>query len=418
MKRIHRIAILLLFTGLTSMAQEAEKMNKYSLGGYISGMPSIMWMKYTDFFTGETIDSSAWQVLLHNRLNFSFYPTENITIGLQIRNQLIGGEFVRAAQFENGFTKENYFLPLTFYQTLGDQYLLSISIDRLFLKYTYNNLEITAGRQRINWGQTFVWNPNDIFNSYNFFDFDYPERPGADALRIQYYTSYSSSIDLAAKVDSAGKITGGGLFRFTKWNTEFQLLAGYFSHSNKLVISDTLRAMEWEDQDIVGGLGFSGAIQNLSIRSELSYFYSLREDENVDNQFLASITFDYTFSNQTALLFEFFYNSNVQLTGTSFLSFYAGTQNVKTLTFTKYNFFGQVTYPVIPILNATLASMYFTDDNLAGYFLGPNMDLSLGDNLTLSAYFQFFSYKIKSSFTHNDKWSNSNFAFLRLKWNF
>ena len=36
----------------------------------------------------------------------------------------------------------------------------------------------TAGRQRINWGQTFVWNVNDVFNAYSYFDFDYKERPG------------------------------------------------------------------------------------------------------------------------------------------------------------------------------------------------------------------------------------------------
>lgn len=375
-------------------------------------------MKYKDFFTGEVTDSSAWQVLLHNRLNFGWYPADRLSATLHFRNQLIGGEFVEAAKFTNGFKKEGYFLPLTFRQDLGDQYLLSLSVDRAFLKYTYNNLEVVAGRQRINWGQTFVWNPNDLFNSYNFFDFDYPERPGADALRVQYYTSYSSSIDFAAKIDSSGNITGGGLFRFTKWNTEFQLLGGYFSQSNRLIFADSIPAIEWDDKDIVGGMGFSGAINSLSIRGELSYFYSLRDDTDVENQFLSSITMDYSFSNQLMLMFEFFYNSNVQLPGTSFLSFYAGTQNVKTLTFTKYNVFGQASYPITPIINTAFAGMYFTDENLTGFFLGPNIDFSLGDNLSLATYFQFFAFRIENPFTLEDEWSNSNFAFLRVKWNF
>jgi hypothetical protein len=404
MKRVHQLVILLFVTGSALVAQENSKFSKCSMSGYLSAMPSLMWMKYKDFYTGTVTDSSAWQVLFHNRLNFDWYPTDNITATIQFRNQIIGGEFVEAAKFESGFKKENYFLPLTFYQMMGDQYLLSLSVDRAFLKYTHNNLEIVAGRQRINWGQTFVWNPNDLFNSYNFFDFDYPERPGADALRVQYYTSYSSTIDLAAKIDSSGNITGGGLFRFTKWNTEFQLLGGYFS--NRI------------DEDIVGGFGFSGAIQSLSIRGELSYFYSLKNDDELDNLFLTSITMDYSFSNQLGLMFEFFYNSNVQLPGTSFLNFYAGTQNVKTLTYTKYNAFGQVSYPFTPIINTAFAAMYFTDENLTGFFLGPNVDISLGDNLTLSAYFQFFAFRIENPFTLENEWSNSNFAFLRIKWNF
>lgn len=418
MRRLFFIITLISVIGYTLNGQEDSRLNNCSMNGYISGMPSLMWMKYKDFSTGTVTDSSAWQVLLHNRLNFEWYPTDNLITTIHLRNQLIGGEFVEAADFESGFKKENYFLPLTLYQTLGEQYVLSLSIDRAFLKYTYNNLEITAGRQRVNWGQTFVWNPNDLFNSYNFFDFDYPERPGADALRIQYYTSYSSSIDVAAKVDSSGNITGGGLFRFTKWNTEFQLLAGYFSQSNRLVLSDTLPAVEWEDKDIVGGLGFSGAVNNLSIRGEASYFFSLQDDDDIENQFLASITLDYSFTNQLLLMLEFFYNSNVQLPGTSFLSFYAGTQNVKTLTFTKYNLFGQVSYPVTPIINTTLATMYFADENLMGFFIGPNIDFSLGDNLSLSTYFQFFAFRIENPFTLKNEWSNSNFAFLRLKWNF
>lgn len=417
--RIFRFILIILSFGVFSLhAQERATVKNCTMGGYLSAMPSLMWMKHKDLFTGIVTDSSAWQVLLHNRMNFDWYPSDHLTATLNFRNQLIGGEFVEAAEIDNGFVKENYFLPLTLNQSLGDQYLLSISIDRAFLKYTFNNFEIIVGRQRINWGQTFVWNPNDLFNSYNFFDFDYPERPGADALRAQYYTSYSSSIDLAAKIDSSGNITGGGLFRFTKWNTEFQLLAGYFSHSNRLFISDTLPTFEWEDKDIVGGLGFSGAIKSLSIRGEMSYFYSLRDDEDIENQFLASITLDYSFPSQAMVMFEFFYNSNVQLPSTSFLSFYAGSQNVKTLTFTKYNAFGQFSYPITPIINATFAGMYFMDENLMGYFIGPNIDFSLGDNVSLSAYFQFFAFRIENPLTNENEWSNSNFAFLRLKWNF
>lgn len=400
-------------------AQESDKVSSLDFHGYISGMPSLFWMKIKDDSTGVKTDSSAWQVLLHNRLNLDWYPSERISGSIQFRNQIIAGEFIKAAQIDNGFVKENYFLPLTFQYKFADQYLLSLGIDRVWLQYTYNKLEVKFGRQRINWGQTFVWNPNDLFNSYNPFDFDYVERPGADAIRVQYYMSYTSSIDLALKVDKDGNITTAGLCHFNKWNTDFQIMGGYFSQTNKQIIEyDTLNfAIEWEDKDLVGGFGFSGAISNLSIRGELSYFYSIKDDPSKD-LLLTSLALDYSFKNQTYLMFEFFYNSNVQLLSSSFLNFYGGTQNVKTLTFTKYNAFGQFTYPINPIINTTLAGMYFFDKDLTGFYVGPSAEFSLSNNLSLSAFFQFFAFKYENPLTRKKEWLKSNFAFLRLKWNF
>ncbi len=407
MKSIILIVGILFLTGLESEAQN-ENSSSYDLSGYISAMPSLY----------LTEDSTLWQVLLHNRLNFNAYISKNFTISVQLRNQLIAGDFIELMDIENGFNKENYFLPLTWKKEFGNNYLLTSAFDRFWLQYTFNKLEIKLGRQRINWGQTFVWNPNDIFNTYNFFDFDYPERPGADAIRVQYYPSFTSSLDLAAKIDSAGNFTGGGLFRFTRWNTEFQLLAGYYSNSDKLIISDTLPQYSWDTEDLIAGIGFSAGIGTMSLRGEISYLYSVQEGNDSTNQFLASLAVDYTLGSKTSMMFEFFYNDNVQQSEASFLGLYEGSQNVKTLSSTKYNIFGQLTYPISPILNGTLAGMYFFDDNLAGFFTGPSVELSLGDNLTLAAFFQIFAFKFENPYTAKKEWINSNFAFLRLKWNF
>ncbi|MEZ4983057.1 MAG: hypothetical protein R2769_16025 [Saprospiraceae bacterium] len=64
-------------------------------------------------------------------------------------------------------------------------------LDRLFVQYTYKQFEARLGRQRINWGISTIWNPNDIFNAYNFSDFDYEERPGSDAMLLKYYIGYA-----------------------------------------------------------------------------------------------------------------------------------------------------------------------------------------------------------------------------------
>ena len=408
MKRFFFIVSFLLAVSFGNKVRGEGFRPSYELGGYISTMP---YLYITD-------DSALWQVLVHNRLNFTGFVSEKFTVSVQMRNQLIAGDFAELIDINEGFSRENYFLPLTGKKKFGDNYLLTSSIDRFWLQYTVDKLEIKIGRQRINWGQTFVWNPNDIFNSYNFFDFDYPERPGADAIRLQYYTSYTSSLDLAAKVDSAGNFSGGGLFKFTKWNTEIQLLAGYYSNSNSLVFSDTMPSFDWKTEDLVAGAGFSAGIGKMSLRGEWSYLHSLRENSDSTNQFLGSIAVDYTLGSKTSMMFEFFYNSKVQLSGASLFSLYEGSQNIKTLSFTRYNIFGQVSYPIIPILNATLSGMYFFDNDLIGFFAGPSVELSLGDNLSLATFLQSFAFKYENPFTLKKEWLNATYAYLRLKWNF
>ena len=121
-------------------------------------------------------------------------------------------------------------------------FLFNTTIDRLWLDLHYDKFQITLGRQRINWGQTFVWNPNDIFNAYSYFDFDYVERPGSDAIRFQYFPSSSSVAEVALKVDDENDITAAGLWRFNLWNYDIQFLAGLMN-----------------SEDVVIGAGWSGS---------------------------------------------------------------------------------------------------------------------------------------------------------------
>ena len=63
-----------------------------------------------------------------------------------------------------------------------------------------------------------AWNPNDIFNTYNLLDFDYEERPGSDAIRIQYYLGDFSKIEVAAKKGSSkDDHIVAAMYKFNKW---------------------------------------------------------------------------------------------------------------------------------------------------------------------------------------------------------
>jgi len=129
--------------------------------------------------------------------------------------------------------------------------------DRLNLNYSYGNWDITLGRQRINWGINTVWNPNDLFNSQNFLDTDYEEKPGSDALRIQYTTGETSSLEIAFHPDKEFKMKQSVLAAIYKFNFrsfDFQILAARYL------------------QDYSMGMGWAGNIKNAGFKGEINYF--------------------------------------------------------------------------------------------------------------------------------------------------
>ena len=193
MKKIS-IYILLFFFALNAKSQESVFSNM-TLTGYVKYMNTAMF---------NNVDS-VWLVdnLIHNRLNYKWYINDKLTFALDMRNRLIYGDLVKfIPNYAKSIEEDNGYLNfLTNNITDGNSYVLNTVFDRAYLEFNSNNWVVTLGRQRINWGQSFAWNPNDIFNSYSFFDFDYEERAGSDAIRVQYYPNYTSVADVEGDID-------------------------------------------------------------------------------------------------------------------------------------------------------------------------------------------------------------------------
>ncbi|UCG27021.1 MAG: hypothetical protein JSV24_08575, partial [Bacteroidales bacterium] len=273
-----------------------------------------------------------------------------------------------------------------------ESFLFHSAIDRLWIDFTKGNLQIRAGRQRINWGQNIMWNPNDIFNAYSFFDFDYVEKPGSDALRIQYYTGVSSVAEVAAKVDHNDNITAAGKFRFNTWNYDIQLLAGILN-----------------SEDYVIGGGWAGDIKGAGFRGEFTYFHPQENFSDSSGFLMFGISADYTFRNSLYILGEFLY-SGYDFSFANFSDFYFMPLSVKTLSFTDFSVALQASYPFTPLFTGNLAAIYYP--SLDAVFVGPTLDISLKDNLSFSIIAQYFNGKFR------EFREDLGFGFLRLKWNF
>ena len=384
--RLSHWHILILLALNFSIINAQDKSEKYSVSGYISDMQ------------GAKFDSinKQWAIsnLIHNRLNFKYFPINGLSMALELRNRLSFEENEKAnLSTKTEFRSDNGVLNLSKNIASGSSYVLNSTVDRLWVAYETGKFHATMGRQRINWGQTLVWNPNDIFNTYSFFDFDYIERPGSDALRFQYYNSEVSSTEVAVKLNKQKKITTAALFKFNAFEYDFQLLGGILN-----------------SQDYAIGGGWSGAIKHIAFRGELSYFHPKEKFSDTTGVFLASVSFDYTFGNSFMLLAEYLYNSSTPKLNSSFLSFYNAPQTVKNLSIAKHNVVIQANYPITPLLSSSLACMFLP--GIKGIYIGPSISYSLSQNIDASFYYQAFNGYVAD--TH----FRINMLYLRLKASF
>lgn len=273
-----------------------------------------------------------------------------------------------------------------------DKFIFNTMIDRGWIEFTSGKFQVTAGRQRINWSQSLVWNPNDIFNTYSFFDFDYVERPGSDALRVVYSATPSSAAEVALKVDHEGNITAAALYRFSVFNTDIQLLAG-----------------ETNEDSFVAGAGWSGAIGSFSIRGEGSWFQPFESKGLNDGTGLITLGVDKSFGDKITAVTQVMYCNN-PLPPTLFSKLYEGGLSASQLAFSSFTAMGQITYAPMPLLNISGSAMWYPD--LKGYFMGPSVDFSLAENFDFSFIWQHF----KGTFAGFD--TRMNLGYLRVKYSF
>ncbi|GAA4823015.1 hypothetical protein [Algivirga pacifica] len=387
----------LLFSVFTLQAQEefqeeesTDKPSNIYFGGYLKYLQTIGFQELNDRWITDN--------LIHNRLNFKWYASSQVTVVAEMRNRLFYGETVTLTpNYADIYTANNNWLDLGGVWWEGESVVGHSTLDRAYIDWTFNDWQIRAGRQRVNWGQTFAWNPNDIFNNYSLFDFDYEERPGMDGLLVRKYIGMVSSVELAvAMEESFEDMTIAGMYRFNQWAYDFQVLAGKMRK-------------DW----VVGG-GWSGQIGGAGFKGEASYFYPIEQDsESVEPAVVATMSTDYTFPNTLFVSVEGIFNSGGgDAMNQNILALGRGeTPTPRTLTLNKWSILGQASYQINPLVNAGMSSIYFIDDNSAYFTANTNISLSTNTELLLAT--QAFVGGEDSQFGQSGV-----LLFWRLKWSF
>ena len=386
MKKIY-LLIFLIASMLKSNFVFSDDRNLPQIRGYVKYLPSARF--------SPNLDKINFDQLLHNRINIDWDFNSNFKFHGAVRTRVFQGYNVENIPFYEDFiTIENGFINASQLIFKENSWMMHTMSDRFFLEYSYEKWQIRLGRQRINWGVNMVSNPNDLFNTYSFFDFDYEERPGTDAIRIQHFISPLSRFEIAYSPGmSSRESVAAAMYAFNKKNYDIQLITGYFHHRIAL------------------GGAWAGSIKNTGFKGEITFFNDL-EKPNSSNafNFTASVSADHRFQNGGFFVAEYLYsqqrfgqNANLLLLTQPF--------RADKLSFTDHSVFMNYTHPVSPILSLGMASFYYPSEN--GAFFSPNINYNLAQNFDLMVLSQIFVGG------KNSMLSQAGYLFASaLKWNF
>jgi hypothetical protein len=339
------IILTLICNSFISFSQE-KKEKKWKEKVDFSGF-----VKYMNTSSVVDLDSIVTDNLLHNRLRLKIDLNDKLTSVIEVRNRIFYGEATRLNPYLGQMLDDDKGkVDMSFVLLDKKAVVIHSILDRAYLKYSADKWELRLGRQRINWGVNLAWNPNDLFNAYSLIDFDYQERPGADALRFQYYTGDLSSVEAAIQLGNSidGSIIAG-LWKFNKWKYDFQFLTGNYY------------------EDITFGAACAGNIKKAGFKTEASYFHPKNNFLDSSGVVSISTTLDYSFKKGIYFNGSILYNSNgsnQSINSSSIFQTFIGDITAKSLMPSKLTYFTQISGVFNPKLSGSMSVFYMQGINM------------------------------------------------------
>lgn len=271
------------------------------VSGYVQGMP----LRISANLPQPIGDGNWMEYRMQSRINLRWTPSNQFTFHWQMRTRLFAGDLLRDInrwadeipgfpRYAEAIDVDDGLVNMSWLITDQDRWLLHYIPDRLYLEWNRGDWNVRMGRQRVNWGVNMITNPNDIFNIYSFYDFDYPERPGSDAIRIQRFLGFSSRMELAVSPDRyLENSVAAMLYSFNTRSYDIQLIGGYYR------------------ERLATGAGWAGNLRDAGFKGEIMFYTDI--DETGGSRaanFIASLSIDYMFPNSLFLVSEALYNKD------------------------------------------------------------------------------------------------------------
>ncbi|MFD2531672.1 hypothetical protein [Gracilimonas halophila] len=377
--------LLLLLIILVPTAIQAQNIEA-DLSGYVKELGS--------FSLSNDLKTLRYDNILHHRIESEFDFGDHIEFQVDVRTRLFNGWTVNNTPGYGDFLENDpgYF-DLSHTWIDSDHTVMNSAIDRLQFSYLNGPWEVHAGRQRINWGKTMVWNPNDLFNAYAYLDFDYEERPGTDALYASYSWSYASSVEAGYRIgESLDESVIAGMLRGSLGEYDVQLIAG--NYLDQLAL----------------GLGWSGYLKTAGFKGEASYFHSRDNFFDESGHIAATVGGDYMFPNAVYASAEFLYNGGWNRSPNP-LGQLTRPPSASDLFIAETGYFVNAAYQLNPLTGITGGVMGSFDRKML--IIIPQFTRSLTENIDLLILAQLLKGSVFTELTETP-----NVFYLRVKWSY
>jgi len=337
------------------------------ISGYLQATPVRISTQLPD-----PIGQQSWmEHRLQKRLNVSWQASPDLSFHWQMRTRLFAGDLVREfPQYVEGIDTDDGLVDLSWEIARRDNWLLHHIPDRLYVEWSRGDWDVRIGRQRVNWGVNTITNPNDIFNIYSFYDFDYPERPGTDAIRIQRHLGLASRWELAVSPAREPRDSVvAALYAFDMNGYDVQLIAGYYRNR------------------FTTGAGWAGDFRGVGIKGETMFYTDIDSRHGSgESNFILATSAEYMFENSLFVVAEVLYN---RAGGQDEFTLIGGRLTPDNPSFSTYQATAQVRYPIHPLLDGSLAAIWYPDERAV--FISPAVTWSVAQNLDFRILAQFFS---------------------------
>ncbi len=342
---------------------EAEK--SWDLDGYV---------KYMVTYSVPEKQNNTLDHLVHNRINFEYRFSPNWRINAGLRNRALWGDALDIAQYPQLVALDTGYFDMS-KNWLEDEVIVNSQLDRLYISWQQEGWRGQLGRFRVNWSMNTIWNPNDIYNAYSIYDFDYEEKAGTDAVMVSKTLGFASGIDLVlapAKIPDKNSLSLRYFANKLGW--DYQVIAGRAS------------------RDFVLGAGFATDVYEAGFRGELSWFDPIESEyqgEVNKRTMVGSLEVDYSFGGVRSWLgrVAWLTISDPQ-NATSALTYLNLPLNAKTLSFTQHTFYTDVSFDLTSLNRLTASLTYYSDGS---FFSGLSSSYSLATDWQLLTVLQSFN---------------------------
>lgn len=339
------------------------------------------------FSLSNDLSTIRFDNIVHHRLETVWFAGEGFSVRADVRNRWISGYTAREMpRYGELIGTDPGFVDLSHNWVDRRGHVLNSSVDRLHGSWEGDAWEVHVGRQRLNWGKSMVWNPNDLFNTYSWLDFDYEERPGTDAVRIQHHWGFASSLEIGYRMArDFDRTVLAGMWRGNTGTYDWQGIAGYYGG-------------DW----VLGG-GWSGYIESSGFKGEASLFLP-------DGTLTASVGGDHMLQSGVYLSGELLYNGGFEDAPGSESSLFQ-PPTASNLFIAKSGYFVNASGSPHPLVSAGVGLMGSFTRSV--HILIPQVSYSVAENVDFLVLAQLLRGR-----TLRDLTDTPNGVYLRLKWSY